>query len=231
MTTSRTTPVELVFGAEREERFSRLRDALLRDSRDPRDREAFILVGEVVELLESLHPDDATAELMPGFVSFLHAAYLFWADGERLVEVDRGLLARLLAGALESPPNPAAGSGLAYYLQLPARRVWATATPDGPPEPLDGWFAVPLGGELRVLAVAGLHSGRPGLTVIEAQGARPTLGPRADGAPAFAPLVEGGARAGLASLADSAELLELAFRGHASVAGAGPPSGPHGLAI
>jgi hypothetical protein len=103
---------------------------------------------------------------------------------------------------------------LPAYVLVPERRIWAEVVLGVPHEPLDGCFiyAPPESGELRVLGVFGLHPDRPGFTVVEAAGPRVPHLARPDGSALFAPLLPGGAAAGLYSLAGGDELLELGFR-------------------
>jgi hypothetical protein len=78
---------------------------------------------------------------------------------------------------------------------------------------MDGFFLHDTpAGELRVLAVFGLHPGRDGFTVVEATGPRAAALVRHDGAPLFAPTLPGGGAAGLHSIAGEEELLELGWR-------------------
>lgn len=207
---SRPTPFDLVLGPVAVERFPLLLRGIESAGRDPRDRDAFALVREVVELLHELRPDEGLGSAVDGLVAFVHAAYLFWLDGaETRVVSDRHLTERLAGSA------PAAGhgrEGRTVYVQLPPLRVWGTAVDEGPPEPLDGWFASRAGGELSLLAVFGLHPGREGFTAVPAAGARPAGLVRENGTPLFAPHFEGGDAAGLHSVTGREELLELAWR-------------------
>jgi hypothetical protein len=208
---SRPTPVELVFGTLVGERFPALRDALRAAGRDERNRDAFVLAREAVELLRDLSPDGGMGETIEELVAFVHAAFLHWLDGEAVVEVELDTLARLLRD-----PPPAAGGGGAgpsYYLQLPARRVWGEPLAGAPPEPLDGCF-VRSGAEatLDAVAVFGLQPARAGLTTVRVAGGRPDAGRRPDGSAPFEPRLEGGVRAGLFSVASQGELLDLVHR-------------------
>jgi hypothetical protein len=104
-------------------------------------------------------------------------------------------------------------TGPPAYVQVPERRIWAETVPGGPHEPLDGCFIhVGPGGQLEALGVFGLHPDRPGFTVVEAAGTRAPDLARPDGSALFAPLLAGGAAAGLRSLAGGEELLELGYR-------------------
>jgi hypothetical protein len=110
-------------------------------------------------------------------------------------------------------------------VQLAPRRVWGEPLPGAAPEPLDGWFAVARPEGLDVVAVFGMHPGRAGLTAALVRGSRPVGLRRPDGTALFAPRMEGGAAAGLRSLAGAEELLELAHRAHARLGGEAPRPG------
>ena len=207
----RPTPFSLVFGELAAERFPVLRQAISEAGRDSRDRDAFLLVREVNELMQELRPPGGFGEGVRAMAALLHASYLFWLDGEPVVAIDDAELSRLLAGRpgdRAAPSRKAAGG----YVQLPSLRVWGTAIEGATPEPLDGWFATPHGDALSVVAVFGLHPGREGLTVAEVTGTAPRGLLRADGSALFTPTLAGGDAAGLASIEGEEELLELAWR-------------------
>lgn len=207
----RPTPFDLVFGGLAEERFPALSTALAAAGSDGRDRNAFVLVREVAELLHELRPDAGLGGALPALVALLHNAYLFWLDGQQVRRISEPELAALL-NLPARPLGPSAPLPACRYLQLPALRVWATPMAGQPSEPLDGWFTARAAEQLSLLAVFGLSPSRPGLTAVELAGPRPGPLERPDGSPLFAPLLEGGAAAGLASLASEEELLELAWR-------------------
>lgn len=204
----RPSPFALLFGTLAPGRFPALRAALEAAGSPPEDRERFLLLREVAELLRELRPEEGVGEAVQALVALLHASYLFWAAGEPLHPLSEADLASLIAAA----PPPARRVAGTWYVQLPPLKVWATAVAGQPAEPLDGWFATGLGDRLVVLALFGLSPARGGLTAVEVAGARPAPGLRPDGTPPFAPLLAGGAAAGLFSLAGEAELLELAWR-------------------
>ena len=209
--TARPTPFTLVFGSLAADRFPLLHAGLARAGCDSRDRDSFLLVEEVAKFLRELRPDEGLGETVSALVGLVHAAYLFWADGERTTSVSAEALELALAvtqaaGAMTSRP------GTSRYVQLPPLRVWGVPSDAAPAEPLDGWFALPGARSLSVLAVFGLHPGRDGLTAVEVAGPRPAHLVREDGTPLFAPTLAGGAAAGLASVHGQDELLELAWR-------------------
>ena len=210
----RPTPFDLVFdeGAV-QTTFPRLRAAIAEAGQDPRDRDAFLMLREVVSLVRDLRPEEGLGEGIGQLAALLHHSYLFWDAGE----VTRHLTEDQLRSLLLTPP-PEISQGLddqpAFYTQLPERKVWAQVVPETPHEPLDGCFQYPslIPGEIQVLAVFGIHPERAGFSVVEVAGARPIGLARADGAPLFAPTLPGGAAAGLFSLVGEEELLELGWR-------------------
>jgi hypothetical protein len=208
----RITPFDLVFETASQTTFPAVRAALTATGQDPRDRDGFLMVREVVELLRDLRPEEGLGEGIDQLAALIHHGYLFWDAGEQTVELPldhlRGLL--LPSDPLQ-PPNP---GGSAFYTQLPERRVWAEVIPGEPHEPLDGFFQYPSlePGVLRVLGVFGVHPDRPGFSVVEVSGRRPVALTRPDGTALFAPTLAGGAAAGLFSLSGEEELLELAWR-------------------
>jgi hypothetical protein len=210
---SRPTPFDLVFAPLADERFPPIQAALAASRRDPRDRDAFLLVPEVVILVREFRPDGGLGEGIDQLAALIHHAYLFWESGLRAVALGAEELGRLLADGPEPTGEPEAGPSPARYVQVPERRVWARPVEGEPFEPLDGCFLDPApDGRLRVLAVFGLRPERAGFTVVEAQGNRPPGLVRPDGTALFAPVLEGGAQAGLYTLAGAEELLELGWR-------------------
>jgi hypothetical protein len=213
MAAARPTPFALVFGALAGDRFPGLRSGLQAAGSDPRDRDSFLLVREVAELLHELRPDAGVGTGVETLVAFLHYAYLFWMSGEILQTVDEAQLENLLRlPPSQLPVLPSSRPPDCRYVQLPALRVWATPLAGQPAEPLDGWFAARSNDRLALLAVLGLSPAREGLTAVELAGSRPAALERLDGSPLFSPTLAGGAAAGLASLAGEEELLELAWR-------------------
>ena len=104
-----------------------------------------------VSLVRELRPGDGLGEGMDQLVALVHHAYLFWAGGQRVRSIDRAGLDLMLATDL--PPD-LHDDALAWFLQLPERRMWAQALEDSAHEPLDGIFVHhSTGGALRVLGV------------------------------------------------------------------------------
>ena len=217
----RPTPFDLVFERIAEQRFPALRDALARDGHDPRDRDAFLMTREAVELVRELRPDEGVGEAIDQLVALVHHAYLLWSAGALTLSVPEAGLASLVAAR---PELPAEESGIppAYYAQLPPRRMWAEVLEGQPHEPLDGCFVhTAPAGAIRVLGVFGVHPDRMGFSVVEAVGPLAPQLARPDGEPLFAPRLAGGAAAGLHSIAGEEELLELGWRTRAVAAAAG----------
>jgi hypothetical protein len=207
----RPTPFDLVFETAAQATFPIIQTALDQSGRDPRDRDGFLMLREVVSLLRELRPDEGLGEGIDQLAALVHHGYLFWASGGHAVGLSSGQLQDILGPASLVDPQP---DGPAFYAQLPERRVWAQVIPGDPHEPLDGWFQYHdlEAGQLRVLGVFGIHPDRPGFSVVEVSGQRPVGLARPDGSSVFSSTLPGGAAAGLFSLAGEEELLELGWR-------------------
>jgi hypothetical protein len=204
----RIDPLALLGGVA--ERFPAIR-AAAGSGAPSRDRDAFLLLREVNELMQSLRPEEGLGEEVGGLAALLHAAYLYWLDGRQLIVVDDPELSRRLAIPPAATPRGSPRPG-ARYIQLPPLRVFGFPIAGASAEPLDGWFAEGRGSTLTVVALFGLHPAREGVTVVEVSGVAPEGLAREGGAPLFAPTLAGGRAAGLASLEGAEELLELAWR-------------------
>ena len=77
----RPTPFDLVFAQIAETVFPTIRAALERGGSDAADRDAFLLVPEVVSLLHDLRPEEGLGEGMDQLVALVHHAYLLWDAG------------------------------------------------------------------------------------------------------------------------------------------------------
>jgi hypothetical protein len=211
MPPARFSPFDLVFQDAAESTFPAIRQALESTHQDPRDRDAFLMIKELVTLLRDLRPDEGLGEGIDQLAALVHHAYLFWASGRQTIEVPVEQLPTLLGAELR-----VAATGEEHqpcYVQLPLRRIWASVVPGEAPEPLDGCFIHRADeSALRVLGVFGVHPDRPGFSVVEVAGPRPVRLLRNDGTPVFSPTLSGGARAGLYSVAGEEELLELGWR-------------------
>ena len=179
------------------QRFPAIRESLAESGQDPRDRDAFMLAAPAVELLRDLRPEEGLGESIDQLAAFLHHAYMHWADGERMDEVDHQQLAALLVAG----PDSEAGPGPAQYAVLPERVIWGEVIEGQAPD-----------GGLRVLGIFGMHANRAGFSVVEAAGPREAGLAREDGSPLFGPRLAGGDVAGLHSIAGREELLELGWR-------------------
>ena len=215
---NRPTPFDLVFQKTAEEIFPEIRRSLTESGHNPRDRDGFLMVREVVTLLRELRPDEGLGERIDQLAALLHQAYLFWDGGSLTIEVAPERL-----GDLVNNPSLAgedSGERLpAYYARFPEHRVWAQVVPGEPHEPLDGCFVhTAADATLRVLGIFGLHRERAGFSVVEVAGRRPGTLVRVDGSAPFSPTLPGGAAAGLLSLMGEEELLELGWRTQALAA-------------
>lgn len=205
---NRPTPFDLVFGRLADERFPAVREALRAAGTDVLDRDAFLMERSVLEAIRELLPAGGLGEGIGELAALVHHGWLYWDAGLPTTRVSLETLDQLLARAPERTPDPRA-----RYAQLPLGRVWAETIPGEAAEPMDGCFVhLTPAGEARVLGIFGLHPGRDGFTVVEARGPRPGELVRPDGSAVWSPLLQGGAAAGLYSLAGGEELLELGWR-------------------
>lgn len=209
MNAPRPHPFVLVFGALADERFPAIRDALS----DSRDLDRFLMAGPVVELLRDLRPDTGLGGAVDDFVAFAHAAYRYWADGQHTRRLDEAATRALLAVA---PPasdgnRPPLTATATEYIQVAPRVVWSRLADAEIHEPLDGWFSLPGGESLRMVACLGVHPARPGLSVVTVEGPPHAVRGREDGTAPFAPQMTGGDTAGLASVATPGEMLALGW--------------------
>jgi len=209
---SRPTPVDLVFGQSAQEVFPQIRLALDQARHDPRDRDRFLMLREVVTLVRELRPEEGLGEGIDQLAALVHHAYLYWEAEERVIELTEEQLMSLLHTFTSTGDRAEVPS--AYYAQMPQHRIWAEVIPGHPPEPLDGCFvhSTPDGAARRVLGVFGIHPEREGFSVVEAVGPRPVTLVRADGTELFAPTLTGGKAAGLFSITGEEELLDLGWR-------------------
>ncbi|MDX2193310.1 MAG: hypothetical protein NW201_08140 [Gemmatimonadales bacterium] len=209
--TNRLTPWDLVFRELAPERFPGITQALERAAADAADRDRFLMLRPVVQLLHELRPAGGVGDAVDGLVALVHHAYLYWAEGRPTFRLSPDMLGRVLGGAL-----PHGGEGhapSAYYIEVPERQVWSQVVPEAPHEPLDGCFLSHRpDGALSVLGVFGVRPGRAGFSLAEAAGARPAA--LARGAELFEPVLPGGAEAGLSSIVGEEELLEFGWRAH-----------------
>ncbi|HEX2251303.1 MAG TPA: hypothetical protein VHH32_13230 [Gemmatimonadales bacterium] len=166
---------------------------------------------DVVTLLHELRPEEGLGEGIDQLAALVHHAYLFWNAGSIVIELNPEQLLELLT--MESPPDEQAEK-TSTYIQFPERLIWAQVIPGESHEPLDGIFqhAALEAGVLRVLGVFGMHPDRPGFSVVEVTGPKPTGLSRKDGTPLFSSILPGGGKAGLYSIAGAEELLELGWR-------------------
>jgi hypothetical protein len=207
----RPKPFELAFGAGARTSFPAIRSALTQTGQDPRDRDAFLMIRDVVLLLRDLRPDEGIGEGIDQLAALVHHGYLFWESGSITLELSDARLEELVSGAggdREGTEHPAG------YVQVPERRIWAEVVPGAAQEPLDGFFhhTSTAPGVQRVLGVFGMYPDRPGFTVVEVVGPRPARLARPDGSPLFSSTLPAGVRAGLYTLAGEEELLELSWR-------------------
>jgi hypothetical protein len=207
----RPTPFDLVFSQIAERTFPEIRASIERAGYEPTDRDALLMIPEVVTLLRELRPEEGIGEGMDQLVALLHHVYVLWDAGAVTLPVPEERLGELL-GSSFSAPTPAEPPR-AYYAQFPQHQVWAEVLEGESHEPLDGCFVhSTAAGNLRVLGVFGVRPERLGFSVVEAEGPRAPDLRRPDGSTLFSPVLPGGVSAGLHSIAGGEELLELGWR-------------------
>lgn len=221
----RSTPFDLVFGELAEARFPAVRAALEAGGWDARDRDAFLMLPDVVSLVRELRPEEGVGEAIDQLVALLHHAFLFWQAGAPTLTLGLEATERLLRPDGPAPEVASREVPPAFYLQLAQRKVWARLFPEQPAEPMDGCFVdhTPEAA-LRVLGVFGIRPERIGFSVVEAEGPRAAL-ERENATPLFTPTLPGGADAGLFEVTGPEELVELGWRGRDAAAAAGSPAG------
>ena len=214
----RLTPFDLVFSQIAERAFPEMRASIERAGYEPADRDAFLMIPDVVSLLRELRPEEGVGEGMDQLVALLHHVYVLWDAGGLTLPIPEDRLPELFASPssfTSSPTEPPR----AYYAQFPQHQLWAEVLEGESHEPLDGCFVhSPAADSLRVLGVFGVRPERLGFSVVEAEGPRAADLRRPDGSMLFSPLLPGGASAGLHSIAGSEELLELGWRTRAMAA-------------
>jgi hypothetical protein len=216
----RATPFALAFGEIAPVRFPLITEALQQDAIDPSDRDRFVLLEPVGRLLQEIVPEESSADGMEGHVLLLHHAYLFWASGQHVYEIDDAAVRHAVSEKEITTVIPAGSQ----YLQLPELRVWGSPNSESPPEPLDGMFVSRASqpNTLDLLAIFGLRPDRPGFSAVGVEGRADPDDPtaheievsasREDGSAAFGPRLAGGSAAGLYSVANAGELLLLTGR-------------------
>jgi hypothetical protein len=211
VTPVRVHPFDLIFAPFRDERFPAIRGA----TGERPGLDAFLLAAPALELMQELRPEAGLGDAVDDFVALVHAAYRFWCDGEGTISFDAAATRSLCAPAAAAVgPDARAGTGgprPTQYIQVAPRIVWGMLTEDGPFEPLDGWFDVDVEGGMRMVACFGVHSDRPGVSVVAVDGDRPDIRQRDDGSSLFVPRMEGGSVAGLHSVDGPDELLLLGW--------------------
>jgi hypothetical protein len=209
MTAPRLTPFDVVFSDLARDRFPEIRASLEAASVDPRNRDAFLLDRNVVQVLRDIVPDEGVGEAVDQHVALLHNAYLFWHAGQRVIRLTREQTEQLVA---QREVDGARVDDQTIYVQFPERTLWAQINEGAPHEPLDGVFVSPVDSQVRVLGIFGMHPDRIGFSVAEVSGPRLATDVREDGSSLFAPLLSGGAAARLFSVDGAPELVELGAR-------------------
>lgn len=216
---TRLHPFQYVFSALADQRFGEIQREAAGAGLTLDSRLSFLRCEPVRRLLDELRADDPAAGDLGGaaleeYGALLYHAYRYWAAGQHSLAISRAEMEALLhAPRPTAPPDPAVPHG-ACYLQLPEQWMWARISPDAPHEPLDGLFLASEAHdqEIALLAVLGLRPARPGFSqvALSAPAADFRRAAAAVREPPFAPVMDGGDRAGVRSVVSEGELLHLA---------------------
>jgi hypothetical protein len=206
MSASRPHPFDLIFAGIGDERFP----VIATEIGTAPNLDTFLAAEAVIQLLHDLRPESGLGDMVDDFVLLVHAAFLYWTAGATTVTLSEPLTRELLAPSSRVALELSASNQLSRYVQVAPQIIWGRIDDQEHHEPLDGWFAIPIGDTLRVVACLGLHPSRPGLSVLIAEGAPPFEPPVE--AVQFAPTMTGGDLAGLHSVTTAHELLLLAWR-------------------
>jgi hypothetical protein len=211
---SRPHPTDLLAGALADEWYAEVEAAGKSAECDLADRLRFQQLAPVQRVLGELSPPDAEA---PGAVAeqygtLLFVLYQYRQAGQQSFTLRQAELERVAETAADVPPRLPHGIS-ACYLQMPERVFWASIAQEFPPEPLDGVFVAATAerSELVVLAILGLRLEREGFSQITLDAVPGDFERARDlvRRPLFAPVLQGGERAGVKSLVSEAELLYL----------------------
>src|SRR5918992_2134796 len=98
----RPTPFDLVFEPLAQTTFPRIQSALTQSGQDPLDRDAFLMLREVVSLLRELRPEEGLGEGIDQLAALVHHGYLFWNAGKRSIDLSSAQLSEILQEVQES---------------------------------------------------------------------------------------------------------------------------------
>jgi hypothetical protein len=167
----RLQPYDMVFGTGgfEAEVFPAIREEAEARGVDVHDRERFIMLVAVGDLMRAMLPDDAGTSATQQFSALVWHAYHCWLARKPVFEIDGIALRKLLSadtvvGSWDMTPPAPAG-----YVQLARNTVFARIDENAQPEAVDGFFFVMPGvGIVDALLVLGLVPQRGGFSVVEA---------------------------------------------------------------
>ena len=232
---ARVTPYEAgVPGREFAERtFRDIRAEAETRGLDLTDPGAFILLGEVGRAIREIQGEEHGGDTLHRFGAFLFQAFHFHAAGETLFLLEQAAARLLVESSFQASPWRGEMPREAGYLQLPEHLFWSEPQADNPAELVDGVFwARSSDHTLSLLAVLGLHGGRPGMSLAELPPVKledaDTLleGPVRDGGADFSNTLPGGDLGRLYTLSALGETLKLVARAFAHLASVPEALGP-----
>lgn len=163
----RAHPYDLVFATPDLEgkAFLEIREESEARGVDTGDREQFLLLARMGELMRSLLPDDATGPAFPQFAAIVLHAYHYWLAGKQTFTLEENVLRSLLAhdfiGSWHMVTPAPAG-----YVQLPRNLLFARIEDSAHAEAIDGFF-FRMDPQLEILLVLGLVPNRAGFSIID----------------------------------------------------------------
>ena len=221
---ARLTPYELAVPGRRfvEERFPEVQEEAESREGDATDPVRFVNLAAVGRILQEVRGEDDDPELIQQHGYLIYHAYNFWRQGESLFVLETGAARFLVETEPEAVGSAPALPAEAGYLQVPRNLFWSWPEPDdeeAPAEPLDGIFWTRAAdGMLWTLAVMGLRSDRPGISIfplppVPADEAAEWLSAQVrEGSQDFASTLPGGEMEQLYSVETAGEVLKLLGR-------------------
>lgn len=172
---ARVTPYEIAIPGREfaQERFELIQEEAGQRGADIWDPGAFSMLAQSGDAVRDIRVEDEDPVLFVQYGVILFHAFHFWNAGEPLYLVRAEAAGQLVAGPSASGPADwsFAVPDRAGYAQLPHHLFWARPDPDGPAEPVDGFFwALTPAGSLHLMAASGMRADRPGFGVLPVPG-------------------------------------------------------------
>lgn len=164
---ARIHPYDMVFATPELEgkAFIEIREEAAARAVDASNRDQFLMLAKMGELMRSLLPPDADKPAYSQFSAIVLHAYHYWLAGKQTFGMDEDVLRSLLAhdfiGSWHMVSPAPAG-----YVQLPRNLLFARIDEGAHAEAIDGFF-FRHDGQLELLLVLGLLPNRAGFSIID----------------------------------------------------------------